>query len=65
MPAVRSMLARVQRLEQATVSPWLNLLGPLDKFEAAVRDGIVEGRYDPLDMPLVVVCVRRWEREWP
>lgn len=54
------MLARVQRLEQARVSPWEQLIGPIDELDAYVRDGIAAGRLDARDAPFVLACVRRW-----
>jgi len=63
MPAVRSLLARVARLEQANLSPWLHLIGPFAEFEAEVQAGIAEGRYDPRDMAVVLVSVKRWMRQ--
>lgn len=60
MAGVRTLLGRVRRLEQAQVSPWLKLLGPVEEFEATVQAGIREGRYDPRDMRTVLASVRRW-----
>lgn len=63
--SVRGMLARVQRLEQARISPWDRLVGPIDELDAFVRDGIALGQLDPTDAPFVLACVRRWVRNVP
>jgi hypothetical protein len=62
MAGVRSMLARVARLE-AKVSPWTRLIGPIEEFEEEIRVGIAEGRYDPRDMPIVLASVKRWTHQ--
>lgn len=61
--AVRSLLARVARLEQARVAPWAALIGTPEQFAADCQRGVDEGRFDRLDMPAVVVAVTRWTRE--
>lgn len=61
--AVRSLLARVSRLEQARVAPWLKLIGTPEQFAADMQAGIDAGVYDRLDMPAVVASVQRWMRE--
>jgi hypothetical protein len=61
--SVRAMLARVQRLEQARTSPWDHLIGPIEEFDAYIRDGIAVGQLDPRDAPVVLASVRRWVRE--
>lgn len=62
MAGVRSMLARVARLE-AKVSPWTRLIGPIEEFEAEVQAGIADGRYDSRDMPLILASVKRWVKQ--
>lgn len=62
--SVRAMLARVQRLEQASTSPWHRLIGPFEDFEAMVHDGIALGQLDPRDAPVVLASVRRWVRDY-
>jgi hypothetical protein len=54
MVGVRSMLARVQRLEHAKVSPLLRLIGTPEEFAAKVQAGVDAGIYDPRDMVQVV-----------
>ena len=63
--SVRAMLARVKRLEQARTSPWDRLIGPIEEFEASIRDGIALGNLDPRDAPEVLASVRRWVQESP
>lgn len=60
--SVRAMLARVQRLEQTRMPSWLRLIGPIEEFDAYVRDGIAMGQLDPIDAPIVLASVRRWVR---
>ena len=61
--SVRFLLARVAKLEQARTSPWLRLIGPIDEFDAYIRDGIALGELDPRDAPVVLASVRRWQAE--
>lgn len=60
MSGVRSMLARVNRLEIAEVSPLQRQFGSVAEFEAGVRAGIESGAYDPRDMAAVSAAVKRW-----
>lgn len=63
MTTVRAMLNRVQKLETAKVSPVLAMVGGADGWaaiEAEVEAGLACGRYDRLDMPVVMACLRRW-----
>jgi hypothetical protein len=63
--SVRSLLARVQRLEQSRrpTSPFELIFGSLDAWEAEVRLGIDAGHLDSRDVPVVVAAVRRWHRD--
>lgn len=66
MSAVRSLLTRVARLEQARVTPRTPIelaYGSLEVWEAEVQADIDAGRADPTDMPVVLMCVRRWHIE--
>lgn len=65
MANVRGMLARVQRLEVArsTASPIARLYGSFDAFAEGVQADIDAGKLDRTDMPVVLDCLRRWERE--
>lgn len=63
--AVRSLLARVARLEQARspTSAFERAYGSLDAWEADCQSGIDAGLLDSQDMPVVMMAVRRWHRE--
>lgn len=65
MAAIRSMLARVAKLEVEQVPPLLAKFGGEEgwaAFQAEAEAGVAEGRYDRRDMPIVVRCLRRWVR---
>lgn len=61
--SVRALLTRVARLEQARVGPWAAIIGTPEQFASDCQRGIDEGRYDRLDMPVLVQAVSRWVRE--
>lgn len=63
--AVRGLLARVARLEQARIptSPFERWYGSLEAFTDGARAGIAAGIYDPRDMPVVIASVERWHRD--
>lgn len=66
MSAVRGLLTRVTRLEQARVVPRTPIelaYGSLEAWEAEVQADIDSGKADPVDMPLVLKSVRRWHTE--
>ncbi|ODU80988.1 MAG: hypothetical protein ABT10_15445 [Novosphingobium sp. SCN 63-17] len=66
MTAVRSLLARVQRLEQARTaprSPFEAAYGSFDAFAGEVQANVANGTYDERDMPLVLNCLRRWHSD--
>lgn len=56
---VRSLIARVQRLEQS-VAPPKTAFGDLEVWEAEAQEGIDAGKLCPLDAPIVLRCIRRW-----
>lgn len=63
MAAIRSMLARVAKLEVEQVPPLLARFGGEEgwaAFETETAAGIAEGRYDRRDMPVVIASLRRW-----
>lgn len=65
MGSVRSMLSRVRRLEAARVapvSPFARVYGSMDAFEAETKAAIEAGQLDTVDMPIVIACLRRWDR---
>jgi hypothetical protein len=61
---VRSLLARVQKLEQAAFvrSPIEVAFGSLAAFEADVQQGIKAGKLCHMDVPIVLNCIRSWHR---
>ena len=66
MSSARAMLARVQKLETAGTAPQTPFqlaYGSLEAWEAEVQADIDAGKADPVDMPLVLQCVRRWHQE--
>ena len=65
MPGVRSMLARVARLEGlvAPPSPIERVYGTIEAFIAETQAGIEAGTYDPTDMPQILQAVVRWHRQ--
>jgi hypothetical protein len=67
VPAVRSLLARVARLEQArapVVTPFERAFGSLDRFAAKVRADMAAGTLDPRDGPDVIAAIRQWHDDW-
>jgi hypothetical protein len=61
---VRSMLGRVAKLEQgrtAALSPIALAFGSFDAFATWAEERIAAGELDPLDFPIIVTCLRRWE----
>lgn len=66
MTNVRSLLARVARLEAARVtprSPFEVAFGSFGAFEANVNADIDAGKLDGTDAPLVLNAVRNWHRD--
>jgi hypothetical protein len=66
MSGVRSMLARVKRIEAVRaplLSPFEIGYGSLDAWEAGCRVGIEEGYLDGPDVTVVMLAVRRWHRD--
>ncbi len=58
------MLARVKRIEAArapALSPIALAFGSFDTFAAWADEQQRESVLDPLDFPVVVHCLRRWE----
>lgn len=63
MVAVRSMLARVRRLQMEKVHPILAQMGGEAGWaavQADVKVGLSHGRYDSRDMPVVIAALRAW-----
>ena len=64
MAAIRSMLARMAKLEVEQVPPVLAKFGGEEgwaAFEEEAEAGIAEGRYDR-ELAVVVRCLQRWIR---
>jgi hypothetical protein len=64
--SVRSMLARVQRIEHARTAPRSLIeaaYGSLDVFEADTRAAIDAGELCSIDMPIIIDCIKRWHKD--
>ena len=63
--SARSLFARVRRLEsvQAPVSPLVRAYGSFEAFTAWADAEVAAGVLDPINFPIVVICLQRWERE--
>ena len=64
--AVRSMLARVAKLEAARVaprSPFEVAYGSMDAFAEQVQGDVEAGKLDAIDMAGVVAALHRWHRD--
>lgn len=58
------MLARVRRIEAArapVLSPIALAFGSFDTFAGWADEQMAAGVLDPLDFPIVLHCLRRWE----
>jgi hypothetical protein len=69
MSGVRGLLQRVARLEAARTprpSPIVAIYGSLEVFAAETMAEVKTGKLCPVDMPVVLECLRRWDRdgEW-
>lgn len=66
MSAARGLLTRVARPEQARAAartPIELAYGSLEAWKAEVQADIASSKADPLEMPVVLKCVRRWHTE--
>ncbi len=66
MAGVRSMLARVKRIEAArapAVSPIALAFGSFDGFTAWAGEQMAARTLCPVDFPVVILCLDRWERD--
>jgi len=64
--AVRSLLQRVTRLEQARAparSPIERWHGSLEAFEDETRKKIEAGALDRADAPILLRCIRAWHEQ--
>ena len=60
------MLTRVRRLEQVrapVLSPIIQAFGSFEAFTAWTEEQVEAGALDSRDMPVVVRCLARWERD--
>lgn len=65
-PSPRSLLRRVQKLEQARqapMSPFAAMCGSFEAFEAECMADIAAGKLDR-DFEGVLTALRRWEDDW-
>jgi hypothetical protein len=63
MSDVRTLLRRVQRLEQRLrppKSPIEITYGSFSVFEDGCRAKIKEGRLDPIDVPIILRALKSW-----
>lgn len=63
---IRRLATRVHRLEQArtpVMSPCALAFGSFDAFTTWADEGIAAGILDPRDFPVIVHCLRRYERD--
>lgn len=67
MTSIRSMLARVQRLEARGVTDRASSIeiafGSLAAFEEHVNAKTADGKLDQIEMPLVIAAIRRWHAD--
>lgn len=60
--SVKALLRRVYKLEPKPSRILRKIGGSIERFESEMQAGIEAGIYDPLDMPGVVNCIKRWLR---
>lgn len=66
MAGVRGMLQRVAKLEAQLaprLSPIAALYGSTEAFAAECMEGVASGKLCSVDMPIILDCLRRWDRE--
>ena len=66
MRNVTGLLARVRQIESAQAVPRSRIAvwyGTFAAFEAGVHADTVSGKFDQVEMPLVLAALRRWQRE--
>ena len=66
MASPRSLLSQVKQLQAAQEprpSPIAALYGSVDAFAAECMAGVEAGKLCPVDMPIILDCLRRWDRE--
>ena len=60
MTTTKAMLCRIRRLQKARIGHVAQTVGLMEEFEAETKAGIKTGRYDPNDMPIVLIAVKQW-----
>lgn len=63
---VRSMLARVAKLEAqhaAPRSPIEIVYGSMEAFVELAQADIAAGKLDSIDFPIIINCLRKWHRD--
>ncbi len=66
MSGVRSMLARVAKLEAARIaprSPFEVAFGSMDAFDDKVQADVAAGKLDGTDIAGVLAALHRWHRD--
>ncbi|WP_444463922.1 hypothetical protein [Rhodobacter capsulatus] len=66
MAGVRGMLKRVAKLEAQLaprLSPIAALYGSTEAFAQECMEGVASGKLCGTDMPVLLDCLRRWDRE--
>lgn len=66
MASPRALLLQVKQLKAAQEprpSPIAALYGSVDAFAAECMGGVEAGKLCGTDMPVVIDCLRRWDRE--
>jgi hypothetical protein len=66
MAGVRALAERVRKLEQARIparSPFEQIYGSMAAFADHVQTDIDAGTLCRRDMPVVIACIDRWNRE--
>jgi hypothetical protein len=66
MSGVRGLLQRLARLEAARTprpSPIVAIYGSLEVFAAETMAEVKTGKLCGTDMPIILDCLRRWDRE--
>lgn len=66
MAGVRSMLARVRRIEAVRApvrSPISRDYGSFDAFAAECDAMMAAGKLDRHDFPVILYCLRKWETD--
>ena len=66
MASTRALLSQLKQLKaarQPRPSPIVALYGSFDAFADKCMAEVHDGKLCPVDMPVVIACLRRWERD--